>query len=117
MSEEIQNLNQTPPKKKTFFQELFNFLKEYSVIGLAIGVIVAQISKDLIDAIVKGVFTPFISLIIPSDKFQNLVLTIRNTKFDIGTILDRFFTFIIVLLILYIIVKKILKKEELLKKK
>lgn len=102
---------------KNFAKGLFEFLKEYSVIGLAIGVIVAQISKDLIDSIVKGIFTPLISLIILGGSFQNLSFYIKDAKFDVGLIISNFLTFIIVLTILYILIKKILKKEKLLKKK
>jgi len=103
--------------KKSFTKGLFEFLKEYSVIGLAIGVIIAQISKDLVDTIVKGLFTPLIQLIIPGEKFQNFAFYIKDVKFDIGSILSALLTFLIVLTFLYIIIKKILKKEDLIKKK
>jgi large conductance mechanosensitive channel len=103
-------------KKSKFLDELIKFLKEYSVIGMAIGVIVAQISKDVVDALVKGFFTPLINLIVPGENFKNLIFTINGVKFDIGMIINAILTFIIVMIILYIIVKKILKKEDLLKK-
>jgi len=82
-------------QKENFTKGLFEFLKEYSVIGLAIGVIVAQTSKDLIDSIVKGVFTPFINLIVPGEKFSNLAFSIAGTRFDIGSIVSSFLTFIL----------------------
>lgn len=103
------------PKKK-FTSELFEFLKEYSVIGLAIGVITAQISKDLIDSVVKGLFMPFINLFLPGEKFSNLVFTIGDSKFDFGSVFNALLTFLIVLIILYLVVKKILKKDDYLKK-
>lgn len=114
IKEEIKNEEQTKQKPK-FGQELIEFLKEYSVIGMAIGVIVAQISKDLVDSIVKGVFTPFINLIVPGDKIDNLIFMIGGSKFDVGIIINALLTFAIVLIVLYIIVKKILKREDLLK--
>jgi large conductance mechanosensitive channel len=103
-------------KKKNLAKDLLEFLKEYSVIGLAIGVIVAQTSKDLIDSIVKGLFTPFIDLIVPGDKFSNLAFTIAGARFDIGLIISSSLTFIIVMVILYVVVKKILKRDDLIKK-
>jgi large conductance mechanosensitive channel len=112
MNEEIKPVEQ----KKKFTAELFAFLKEYSVIGLAIGVITAQISKDMIDSVVKGLFMPFINLFLPGDKFSALVFTIGGSRFDFGSVLNSLLTFSIVLIILYIIVKKILKKDEYLKK-
>jgi large conductance mechanosensitive channel len=113
MAEEINNQQ---PKQK-FGQELIAFLKEYSVIGMAIGVIVAQISKDLVDAVVKGVFTPFINLIVPGDKINNLSFVVNGAKFDIGIIVNSLLTFLIVMIALYVIVKKILKRDDLLKNK
>jgi len=110
MTEEIK------PTKQTFASGLFAFLKEYSVIGLAIGVIIAQSSKTLIDAIVKGVFTPLIDLLVPGEKFQNLTFKLGGAVFDIGSIIDALLSFFIVLTVLYIIVKKLLKREDLIKK-
>lgn len=100
---------------KSFGQELLAFLKKYSVIGLAIGVITAQASKDLVDALVKGVFTPLIKLIVPAD-FTDLVFYIRGEAFDIGIIISAALTFVIVMVFLYIVIKKLLKNDELLEK-
>lgn len=104
-------------KTKSFTSDLFEFLREYSVIGLAIGVIVAQISKDVVDAVVNGLFTPLIKIIVPGESFQNMAFYARGVKFDIGSIISALLTFFIVLIILYILIKKILKKEDLLKKR
>jgi large-conductance mechanosensitive channel len=116
MPEEIKD-EERIKQKQTFGQELIAFLKEYSVIGMAIGVIVAQISKDLVDAVVKGVFTPFINLIVPGNKINNLSFVVNGVKFDIGIIVNSLLTFLIVMIALYIIVKKILKRDDLLKNK
>ncbi|MFH0892700.1 MAG: MscL family protein [Candidatus Falkowbacteria bacterium] len=104
------------PVKQSFAAGLFAFLKEYSVVGMAIGVIIAQSSKTLIDALVKGIFTPLIDLIVPGEKFQNLTLKLGGAVFDIGSIIDALLSFFIVLTILYIIVKKLLKRDDLIKK-
>jgi large-conductance mechanosensitive channel len=102
--------------KKGFAGDLFKFLSEYSVIGLAIGVIIAQASKSVVDAIVAGFFTPLIKLIVPGSEFEKLIFTVKGVKFDVGSIIDSLLTFFIVLIILYVIIKKILKKEDLLRK-
>lgn len=116
MEEQNQNQNNNQAKRK-FGQGLIEFLRENSVIGMAIGVIVAQISKSVIDSIVNGLFTPLISLVMPNNKIGNLVFQIRGAKFDFGSIISAFLSFVIAMTVLYIVVKKILKNEELLKKK
>jgi len=102
-------------KKSGFLKGLMAFLKQYSVIGLAIGVITAQASKDLVDAIVKGIFTPLIKLVVPAG-FGNLVFNVHGVTFDIGSILSAALTFVIVMVFLYFVIKTILKNDELLSK-
>ncbi|PKM91697.1 hypothetical protein CVU82_00610 [Candidatus Falkowbacteria bacterium HGW-Falkowbacteria-1] len=101
---------------RDFFKGLLEFLKEYSVIGLAIGVVVGQASKDLVDSMVKGIFMPFIELLVSKNKFENLVLTFNGVNFDIGKVISSFLTFLIIMILLYFVVKKIMKKDKLLPK-
>ncbi|MFH0951204.1 MAG: MscL family protein [bacterium] len=108
--------NNIKPKHR-LGQGLLKFLKEYSVLGMAIGVIIAQVAKDLIDALVKGLFMPFINLFLPQDKFQGFVWTINNSTFDLSLVINTALTFIIVMIVLYIVVKKVLRQEQLLAKK
>lgn len=103
--------------KKNFARGLIEFLKENSILGLAIGVIMAQTSKSVIDSIVNGLFTPLIGLVVPSSKIGNLVFQIKGVKFDFGSIISAALSFIITMTLLYVLVKKLLKKEELLQKK
>lgn len=110
-----QTLSKISAHGKSFGQELLQFLKKYSVIGLAIGVITAQASKDLVDALVKGVFTPLIKLIVPVG-FTDLVFYIRGEAFDIGIVISAALTFVIVMIFLYIVIKKLLKNDKLLEK-
>jgi large conductance mechanosensitive channel len=84
---------------------------------LAIGVIVAQISKDLVDSLVAGLLMPLIKLIIPVQGVENLSFTVKGIVFNFGNILNNLLTFLIVLTILFIVIKKILKKDWMPKKR
>lgn len=99
-----------------FFSGWMDFLKEYSVLGMALGVIIAQASKDLVDSIVKGVFIPMIQLFISKDNFNGLDFYIKGVKFSIGNVLGTFLTFIIIMAFLYFVVKKIIKSDKLVEK-
>ena len=115
--ERIKNLKEHVDKEVGgFFGGLVSFLKEYAVIGMAIGVIIAQASKDLVDSIVKGLFLPLIQLFISKDNFNGLAFYIKGIKFDIGGILGNFTTFLIIMIFLYFLVKKIIKSDKLLEK-
>lgn len=100
-----------------FLRGLIDFLKEYSVIGLAIGVIVAQTSKDLVDSLVKGFFMPLVELLVSKEQFENLIFVFRGVSFDVGQILSSLITFFIIMTLLYFIVKKIIKDDKFLPKK
>lgn len=100
-----------------FLKGLITFLKEYSVLGLAIGLIIGQASKDLVDSIVSGLFMPLIKLIISNDNFDNFSFVIKGSTFELGRAISSFLTFLIVMTLLYFIVKKIIKNDKLLQKK
>lgn len=104
-------------KSFSFFKGLIAFLKEYSVLGLAIGLIIGQASKDLVDSIVNGLFMPLIQLIISKDNFADLSVKIGDVSLEFGLVLSSFLTFVIVMSLLYFIVKKIIKNDQLLSKK
>lgn len=115
--ERIRNLKKQVDKGVGgFFGGLAEFLKEYAVIGMAIGVIIAQASKDLVDAIVKGLFVPLIQLLVSKDDFNSLDFYIKDVKFSIGGIIGNLLTFLIIMAFLYLIVKKIIKNDRLLEK-
>lgn len=103
-----------------FFSRLLTFLKEYSVIGVALGVIVAQAAKDFVDNMVKGVFIPLFNLLIPGNEIAAWNFRIRGVRFDFGAPLISFVTLLIIVIFLYLIFKRIInhslleeeKKEE-----
>ncbi len=117
-SESIEKINKKFKEAPfNFFHGLMSFLKEYSVIGLAIGLIIGQASKDLVDKIVVGLFMPLIQLIVSKEDFSNMTFSIKGVVFDFGSVLSSFLTFLIVMALLYFIIKKIIKNDALLEKK
>ncbi|MFA5420449.1 MAG: MscL family protein [Patescibacteria group bacterium] len=113
----MEDLRKVKDAPKSFFTGLLQFLKEYSIIGLAIGVVVGQATKDLVDSMVKGFFMPIIELIVSKDKYENLTFAINDVVFDIGKIISSTLTFLIIMTILYLLIKKIMKNDNLLPKK
>jgi large conductance mechanosensitive channel len=110
-------IEKTEAKESKDKSGFFDFIKEYSIISLAIGVVIAQSSTSLVNSIVKGLFTPLIELLVPGTRLNNLVFDIKGASFDVGSIVNASMTFVIVMAILYVVVKKLLKQENYLKKK
>lgn len=104
-------------KKKAFWTDFREFLKQYSVIGLAIGVVMGTAVNSLIQSLVQGIITPFIGLLIPNEKFQNLIVHVRGVDFKFGDVISATLHFVIIALLIYFVVKKLLRQEELLEKK
>lgn len=94
-----------------FFGRLISFLKEYSVIGVAIGVIVAQAAKDFVGAVVSGIFIPALNLLVPDNEVGSLNFVINGVKFDLGLVFSTLITLLVIVIFLYLIFKKIIKNE------
>jgi large conductance mechanosensitive channel len=93
----------------------WEFIKQYSIVGLAIGVAIGGAVNDFVNTLVKGFFRPLVFAVVPW-KFENLTFIIRGSVFEIGKVLDAFISFLVIALTIYFIVRYILRKEELLKK-
>ncbi len=110
MSKEVKEL-------KEFSTEGFvKFLKKYSVIGLALAVVIGGAVNKLTDAIATGLLTPFVSLLLPKDSFQNLSFTINGSIFQIGLVIDALLNFLIIAFVIYMAVKVLVKEDSDIKK-
>ena len=92
--------------------EFVQFLKQYGVIGLAIGVIMGSKAGELVKAIVDGLLMPLIGLALPSGDWQQMVLG----PFQVGIVLAATINFIIVAFVIFLFAKVVLKEEAVTKK-
>lgn len=92
--------------------EFMKFLREYGVVGLAIGVIIGSKAGELVKAIVDGLLMPVVGLLLPSGDWQELVIG----PFQIGMVLAALINFTIVAFLIFMIAKKFMKEETVTKK-
>ena len=92
--------------------EFLQFLKQYSVIGLAIGVIIGSKAGELVKAIVDGLLMPLIGLALPSGDWETLVVG----PFQIGIVLAALINFTIVAFLIFLFAKMVLREEQVAKK-
>jgi large conductance mechanosensitive channel len=88
------------------------FLKEYGVIGLALGVIIGGKAGDLVKAVVDGLLMPVVGMLLPSGDWQKLVVG----PFQIGIVLAALVQFVVVAYFVFFISKKFLKENTVTKK-
>jgi len=91
-----------PAPPKGFVNEFKDFLSKYKVFGLAVAFIVALYVGTLVQALVKDLLLPAITLLIPG--MENLS-TLTLGPFGVGDFLVALITFLIVALIVFVVVK------------
>jgi large conductance mechanosensitive channel len=99
-----------------------DFLREQSVVGLAIGLVLGTQAKVLVDQIVISFFNPLTGLLLPGEgTLKQKVFTVdwgdKSAVFAYGAFLNTLLTFIIVAAVVYYVFKglrldKLDKKKE-----
>lgn len=92
--------------------EFKTFLKEYGVIGLALGVIIGGKAGELVTAIVDGLLMPIVGMLLPGGDWQKLAVG----PFQIGIVLAALIKFIIVAYFVFFLSKRMLKEDTVAKK-
>ena len=93
------------------------FISQYGVGPLAIGVVIGTSINDFVKTLVDGLVSPLVALLSPGGKLQTLQWVFHGSVFKVGAILNSLISLVIICLIVYVFAKLILRNEELLKKK
>jgi len=92
--------------------EFFEFLKNYRVIDLAIGVVIGSAVKDLVASIADDLLMPIIGILTPDGSWRSIVINIYGSEFKIGNLIGSLLNFLIIALVVFVVIKKILKIEK-----
>lgn len=93
------------------------FLSEFSVFGMAIGIVIGTTTKDTVNALVVGIITPAIQLLMPNTNLQDLVIKTGRAEFNIGLFIDAVLQMLIIMALLYLVIGVLLKRKDLISKK
>ena len=88
------------------------FLKEYGVIGLALGVIIGSKAGDLVTTIVDGLLMPVVGMLLPGGDWEKMAVG----PFKIGIVIAALIKFIVVAYFVFYVSKKLLKEDTVAKK-
>lgn len=105
------------PVLKNTARGFFDFINQYGVISLAIGVVIGSAVNDFVKILVDSIITPLIALISPDQSLQGFQIQVGHAVFKIGAVLSGLLSLLIVFLVVYLMVKLIIRNDELLKKK
>jgi large conductance mechanosensitive channel len=96
------------------------FLKEYGVIGLALGVIIGAKVGGVVSTLVDGIVMPFVGLITPAGDWRSMGFELQSgnpaSLVKVGALAGALLDFLIVALLVYWFAKKVLKEEKVTKK-
>ncbi|MBM4186956.1 MAG: large conductance mechanosensitive channel protein MscL [Gemmatimonadetes bacterium] len=92
--------------------EFMAFLKNYGVIGLAIGVVIGGKVNELVGSIVEGLINPIIGMATGGADFT----TLTAGPFAIGKVITALINFLIVAFLVFWFAKKVLREETVAKK-
>jgi large conductance mechanosensitive channel len=99
-----------------------DFLREQSVVGLAIGLVLGTQAKQLVDQLIASFFNPLIGLLLPgqgtlAQKTATVAVGGKSAVFGWGAFVISLLTFVIVAAVVYYVFKglrldKLDKKKE-----
>jgi large conductance mechanosensitive channel len=96
-------------KALSLLEEFKAFALKGNVIDLAVGVIIGAAFGKIIDALVKNIIMPFISVLLPGDQgYLNWKWVINGKEIPYGLFLGEVVSFLIVTLALFLFIVKFL---------
>lgn len=96
-------------------KEFKEFAMKGNIIDLAVAVIIGGAFGKIVTALTQTVIMPIISLLVGKAGVQDIAVTVGNTVFPIGGLLQAVIDFILIAFVLFILVKlmnRAMKKQE-----
>ncbi len=100
-------------KQSNLKKDFSKFLKDYNVLGMAIGVVIGGAVGKLVSSLVNDLIMPLLDLVTPAGNWREIAWSVGAAEFRIGNFIGVFVDFLIIAFVIYLVVKKILKLEEL----
>lgn len=101
---------------KNMVQEFKTFISRGNVVDLAVGVVVGNAFKDIVNSLVDNIIMPVVGILIGGIDFSRLGLSIFGVKIQFGLLLQSIVDFLIIAFCIFMAIKVInklsRKKEE-----
>ena len=99
-----------------FTREFLEFLKEYKVVGLAIGFVMGVASTALIKSIVDNLVMPIVTAFVPGGAWKTATLKLGPIVVGWGPLLGEIINLTVIALVVFLFAKYILREEKVTKK-
>ena len=101
-------------KKTGFWAEFRKFISRGSVMDMAVGVIIGAAFKAIIDSLVNDIVMPLIGILVKTDSFASLSVTVGGAVIAYGKFIAAIINFLLMALVIFTIVRAINKTHEML---
>jgi large conductance mechanosensitive channel len=95
------------PAPKGFLPEFKAFLQKYSVIGLAIAVIIGGAAGRLVSSLVSDILMPIITFFLPGGAWREATLTIGPIELLVGSFFAATLDFLIIAIVVFLVMKQL----------
>lgn len=96
--------------------EFKEFLEEYKVMGIAVGIVMGLATVALVNSLVANIIMPVITPFIPGGAWETATLALGPIVLKWGAFLGALINFIIIAFVVFIIAKKFMREEKVTKK-
>ncbi|MBN2754266.1 MAG: MscL family protein [Candidatus Goldbacteria bacterium] len=102
--------------KVSLINEFKDFLKEYKVIGLAVGFIMGGAATELVKSLVDNLIMPLVGALIPGGEWEKATIMIWKFNIGWGALLSSTINFLIIAWVVFLVAKFMFKEEKVTKK-
>jgi large conductance mechanosensitive channel len=102
--------------KVSLISEFKDFLKEYKVIGLAVGFIMGGAATELVKSLVDNLIMPLVGVLIPGGEWEKATLSLWKFHIGWGALLSSTINFLIIAWVVFLVAKFMFKEEKVTKK-
>ncbi len=86
------------------FKEFKKFILRGSVVDLAVGIVIGAAFTSIVNALVKDMITPIITIFGGTKHFADYHFTIRGSQFLYGDLINNIITFLVVAAVVFFLV-------------
>jgi large conductance mechanosensitive channel len=100
-----------PLKPKSIIEQFMEFLKTFSIIGLAIAFVIGAAASKLVTAFVNDLINPIVGFALPSGNLKELSYSVTNSAtgatstFAYGDLISNIIDFLIIAFIVFLAYK------------
>jgi large conductance mechanosensitive channel protein len=96
----------------SIFRQFKNFMKEYSVSGVAVGIVMGIAVRDYAEALVGDFIMPIVNVFIPDTEWADWVVHLGQAKIKAGHLLAASLNFVIICFIIFFFARVVTRASK-----